>query len=155
MRFLLVDRILELDSGRRAVGVKNVTLSEDFLAHHFPDMPIMPGMLITEALVQLADWTVREASDFRQIGLAVAFDRLKFRRLVRPGDQLRLEIEIVERTDDEATVKGKALVDGSVVTAVQFTLDVQPIDDWLTRDEARRLFTVLYPQPEGVANGRA
>jgi 3-hydroxyacyl-[acyl-carrier-protein] dehydratase len=154
MRFLLVDRILELERGRRAVGVKNVTLSEDFLAYHFPDMPIMPGMLITEALVQLADWTLREASDFQELGLAVAFDRLKFRRLVRPGDQLRLEVELLGREADEVAFKGKAAVDGALVTAAEFRLRPEPIHDWLTPDEARRLFGVMYHPPEGAANGQ-
>lgn len=143
MRFLLVDRILEMESGKRAVGIKNVTLSEDFLTYHFPEMPIMPGMLIAEALVQLSDWLVRETTDFQAMGIATAFERMRFRHLVRPGDQLRLEVEILSRTETEAAVKGKAFCEGTSVATVDFTLGLQPIDPYLTSDEARRLYRLI------------
>lgn len=145
MRFLLVDRIIELERGRRAIGIKNVTMSEDFLAHHFPEMPIMPGMLISEALVQLADWVIRESTDFQQMGLAVAFERLKFRRLVRPGDQLRLEVELLSREGDAVTVKGRASCGDAVVAAADFTIGLQPLATAMTPDEARRLYQVIAP----------
>ena len=90
MRFLLVDRIRELESGKRAVGVKNVTLSEDFFTHHFPYHPIMPGALIMECLVQLADWMLRESTAFESVAMPSTVDSLKFYKLVRPGDQLKL-----------------------------------------------------------------
>jgi 3-hydroxyacyl-[acyl-carrier-protein] dehydratase len=144
VRFLLVDRILELERGKRALGIKNVTLSEDFLAYHFPEMPIMPGMLITESLVQLADWVIRESADFRQMGLATAFERLKFRQIVRPGDQLRLEVEIVRRDDQEAAVRGQASCDGKLVAAAHFTLGLHPVEPWLTTDDARRLYRMIH-----------
>lgn len=148
MRFLLVDRILELERGKRATGIKNVTLSEDFLADHFPETPIMPGVLITESLVQLADWVIRESTDFKQMGLAIAFERLKFRRLVRPGDQLHLEVEITSQEGNEAVVKGRAFCGGELVTAVGFTLDLQPIESVLAPEEARRLYRMIHPLPE-------
>jgi len=147
VRFLLIDRILELESGKRATGIKNVTMSEDFFAYHFPDMPIMPGMLITESLVQLADWVIRESSDFTCLSLVTGFERLKFRQIVRPGDQLRLEVEIVTWEGQQAVVKGKAFCDGKLVTATDFTLAVQPVEPWLTPGEARRLFQMIHPVP--------
>ena len=143
MRFLLVDRILELERGRRAVGIKNVTMSEDFLAYHFPEMPIMPGMPIVEALVQLADWVIREESDFQQMGLAIAFERQKFRRLVRPGDQLYLEVEIASRDGATAEVKGRARCRETLVTAVDFTLGLEPLASQIDPGEARRLYDVI------------
>jgi len=145
LRFLLVDRILELETGKRAVAIKNVTLSEDFFAHHFPEDPIMPGMLITESLVQLADWVIRECSEFREMGLASSFERLQFRRFVRPGDQLHLEVEIVNRTAGRAAIKGKASCDGSVVAVGDFNLAVHPIEAWLSADDARRLYRLICP----------
>ncbi len=144
MRFLLVDSIVELETGGRATGIKNVTLSEDFLADHFPDRPIMPGMMIVESLVQLADWMVRQASDFQRLGLARSFDRIKFRRVVRPGDQLRLEVQIVDQGEEEAQVHGRAYCLDKLVATATFTLSLQPIQPYLDPDEARRVFRLLH-----------
>ncbi len=143
MRFLLVDRIVEIESGRRATGIKNVTMSEEFLAYHFPDRPIMPGALITESLVQLADWIIRESSNFQQMGLPVTFDRIKFRRFVRPGDQLFLEAEITSRTDREVAVRGRALCQEQQMVTAAFTLALYPMDDFHTVEEAQRHYRVL------------
>jgi 3-hydroxyacyl-[acyl-carrier-protein] dehydratase len=145
MRFLLVDRITGLEPGKRAEGVKNVTLSEDFLAQHFPHRPIMPGMLILEAMVQLGDWLVRADSDFQQLGLASAFEQIKFRRVVRPGDQLRLEVNALERVDGTLRCKGSAHCEGALVASARFTLTLQPLGDYLDPAEARRLFKLLCP----------
>jgi 3-hydroxymyristoyl/3-hydroxydecanoyl-(acyl carrier protein) dehydratase len=148
LRFLLVDRILELESGKRATGIKNVTLSENFMAYHFPDMPIMPGMLIVEALVQLADWIVREDTGFTQMGLPIAFDRVKFRRIVHPGDQLRLEAVILTRDEQQAEIRAMAYCEGNLVTSADFTLAIQPLEPMLTAEEASRLFNIIHLQPE-------
>ena len=148
MRFLLVDSIVELEPGSRAVGIKNVTMSEDFLADHFPDRPIMPGMLIVESLVQLADWVVRQASGFTCLGVARGFDNVKFRHIVRPGDQLRLvarRVDEVENLDDEVTFQGRAYLDDTLVASVTMTLARLPLEDYLDPDEARRAFRLLCP----------
>jgi len=134
---------LELEKGKRAIGIKNVTISEDFFTHHFPHAPIMPGTLITEALVQLADWIIREHSDFRQMGMAVSFDKLKFHRMAQPGDQLRLEVEIVSLEAGKAQVKGKAYCNDQVVTAAHFSLECTDIEPYLLPEDARKLFAVL------------
>ena len=148
MRFLLVDRILSLERGKGAVGIKNVTMSEEFLAHHFPDRPIMPETLIVEALVQLADWIVREQTDFRCLGLATGFNRLKFRRVIRPGDQLRLEVEMVSLTQETAEARGKAFRGDTLAASGRFTLRVEPIERYLPAAEARRLFALIAPEDE-------
>lgn len=147
MRFLLVDRILELESGKRAVGIKNVTMSEDFFAHHFPGNPIMPGVLIIESLVQLADWIVREHSDFQQIGQATTYERIKFRRMVRPGDQLRLEVNVLLWDEDRVTVVGKASCNGKMVTVVDFTLGLRPLESFVASEEARCHFQLIRKSP--------
>lgn len=146
MRFLLVDRILELESGKRAVGIKNVTLSEDFLTHHFPNSPLMPGALITEALVQLADWIIRESTDFQQLAMAVEFKKIKFHRMIRPGDQIQLEVEIVSLMDNMAEVKGKAFCNGNLAAAARFSLACEDIEPYLAPGEARRMFNRLKVQ---------
>lgn len=149
MRFLLVDRIVALERGKRATGIKNVAMSEEFLAHHFPERPIMPGTLIVEALVQLADWIVREQSDFERLGLAVSFNRLKFRRVVRPGDQLRLEVEVVAQNGEAVEVKGQAFRGDTVAASGSFTLCLAPLAEYLPVEEARRLFVMLYAPEAG------
>jgi 3-hydroxyacyl-[acyl-carrier-protein] dehydratase len=143
MRFLLIDSILELKTGARAVGVKNITMSEDFLADHFPDRPIMPGVLILESLVQLADWVVRDASDFEKIGVVVGFDRIKFRRVARPGDQLRLEVDLSASNGETHEFRGKAYSDEAVAASANMTIAEAPLDEYLDADDARASLAIL------------
>ncbi len=143
MRFLLVDRITELESGKRAVGVKNVTLSEDFFTHHFPFYPIMPGALITECLVQLADWLIRENSDFESIAMPTSFDSLKFYRLVRPGDQLKLGVEMVSRESDHCDMRGEARCENERVAAGRFTMTLRPAGEFQPPEEARKFYKMI------------
>lgn len=143
MRFLLVDQILELESGRRARGVKNVTMSEDFLSHHFPDTPIMPGALIAEAAMQLANWMIREASDFERSGIAVHLERARFHEIVRPGDQLELEVVALEMGEKRARFKATARCRGKRVSSGRFSLDVVETTSLEAVEDARRLFAVL------------
>jgi 3-hydroxyacyl-[acyl-carrier-protein] dehydratase len=143
MRFLLVDRITELDSGKRAAGVKNVTLSEDFFTHHFPFHPIMPGALITECLVQLADWMLRESVAFESVAVPATFDSLKFYRLVRPGDQLKLEVELVSRENDLCVIRGQARCEGETAAAGRFTMALRPAEEFQSPDEARKFYRMI------------
>jgi 3-hydroxyacyl-[acyl-carrier-protein] dehydratase len=148
VRFLLVDAILDLEPGRRATGIKNVTMSEDFLADHFPHRPIMPGMLIIESLVQLADWVVRSGSDFECLALASGFDRIKFRRVVRPGDQLRLDVDVLGQESGAARVRGRASCGDVLAVSADLTVSLHPIRDYLDPDEARRQFALLRVEQE-------
>jgi 3-hydroxyacyl-[acyl-carrier-protein] dehydratase len=151
MRFLLVDRITELESGKRAAGVKNVTLSEDFFTHHFPYHPIMPGALITECLVQLADWLVRESTAFESIALPATFDSLKFYKLVRPGDQLKLDVEIVERQEGTCAIRGRAMCERDTVAAGRFTMTLRPAAEFESAAELRKHFDMIRgPAPGGA-----
>lgn len=93
--FLLVDRILELELGKRAVGIKNVTINEPFFQGHFPDKPIMPGVLIVEALAQVGGVCVLGVEgNSEKLAVFTGIDNCRFRRQVVPGDQLRLEVDI-------------------------------------------------------------
>lgn len=144
-----MDRIVELERGRRATGIKNVTLSEDFLADHFPEQPVMPGVLIAEALAQLADWVVREGSEFRCVGVVSSYDRLRFRHFVLPGDQLRLEVEITSQDAAGATVKGRAFRGEQLVTSAEFTLALHSAEALVPVEESTHLYSYIRPQTNG------
>jgi 3-hydroxyacyl-[acyl-carrier-protein] dehydratase len=123
--FLLVDKILELEEGKRAVGIKNVTANEEFFNGHFPDYPVMPGVLIIEALAQVGAVAMLIKDENRgRLAFFAGIDNCRFKRQVRPGDQLKLEVEM---TRVRATFgKGKAIatVDGELVceTDIMFAL---------------------------------
>ncbi|AET70881.1 beta-hydroxyacyl-(acyl carrier protein) dehydratase FabZ [Desulfosporosinus orientis DSM 765] len=109
--FLLVDRIIELDEGKRAVGIKNVTINEPFFQGHFPGHPIMPGVLIIEALAQVGSVAILKKPEYNgYLGLFAGIDDVKFKRQVIPGDQLRLEVELVKLRKNYGVAKGAAYV---------------------------------------------
>ncbi|MFY0518610.1 3-hydroxyacyl-ACP dehydratase FabZ [Lysinibacillus sp. UGB7] len=114
--FLLVDRILELEEGKRAIGIKNVTINEEIFKGHFPNYPIMPGVLIVEALAQVSAiiMSTKEGNQGR-LGLLAGIDNCRFKKQVKPGDQLRLEVEITRLKGPIGKGKGMATVDGELV----------------------------------------
>jgi 3-hydroxyacyl-[acyl-carrier-protein] dehydratase len=118
--FLLVDRIEELET-ERVVGIKNVTVNEPFFAGHFPDYPVMPGVLIIEAMAQVAGVLVLSGIPDRKnkLVLLAGVDGAKFRRPVRPGDQLRMEMKVLRSRATMAKVSGVATVDGVVVAEAE------------------------------------
>jgi 3-hydroxyacyl-[acyl-carrier-protein] dehydratase len=116
--FLLVDRIVEVEPGKRIVGIKNVTYNEPFFPGHFPGRPIMPGVLIVEAMAQTAGLLVFHSlpeEDRKKTVFFLGMDNVRFRKPVIPGDQLHLELEITKRRQSIWGFKGKALVEGKVV----------------------------------------
>jgi 3-hydroxyacyl-[acyl-carrier-protein] dehydratase len=118
--FLLVDRIEELET-ERVVGIKNVTVNEPFFAGHFPDYPVMPGVLIIEAMAQVAGVLVLSGIPDRKnkLVLLAGVDGAKFRKPVRPGDQLRMEMKVLRSRATMAKVSGVATVDGVVVAEAE------------------------------------
>ncbi len=120
--FLLVDRIIEMDPGKRIVGIKNVTYNEPFFPGHFPSHPIMPGVLIIEAMAQTAGVLAFKSLTEQEQKKPVYFlgiDNVRFRKPVVPGDQLRLELEITKHRQSIWGFKGKALVDGKLVAEAE------------------------------------
>jgi len=116
--FLLVDRIVEIEPGKRVVGIKNVTYNEPFFPGHFPGRPIMPGVLIVEAMAQAAGILVFNSlpeEDRKKTVFFLGMDNVRFRKPVIPGDQLRLEMEITKHRQAIWGFKGKAVVDGKLV----------------------------------------
>ncbi len=121
--FMLVDRIIELEPGLRAVGIKAVTANEPQFAGHFPDRPIMPGVLMIEALAQTAGVAIMTLEAYRgKLGLFAGIDDCRFRRMVIPGDTLVLKVEVEKLRGIFARVRGVASVDGEV--AVEATLTI-------------------------------
>ena len=119
--FLLVDKIIEMDMGKRVVGIKNVTANEPFFQGHFPGNPIMPGVLIIEAMAQVGGVLARlsipnvmEREDMGEI-FFVSMDKVKFRKPVVPGDQIRFEAEALRTGARVWKMAGKAFVDGDLV----------------------------------------
>ena len=118
--FLLVDRIVELEE-ERIVGLKNVTFNEPFFQGHFPDFPVMPGVLIVEAMAQTAGVLVLKSLENRasKLVLLVAVENARVRRPVVPGDTLRLEMKLLKRKTTVAKMSGVATVDGQVVAEAE------------------------------------
>lgn len=114
---LLVDRILELEDRKRVVGVKNVTFNEPFFQGHFPGHPVMPAVLIVEAMAQCGGVLLLNSVDDpkRKLMYFTAIDKARFRKPVRPGDQLRLELQLLRFGGSVCKMEGKAYVDGEVV----------------------------------------
>jgi len=114
---LLVDRILEMELGKRVVGVKNVTINEPFFAGHFPGHPIMPGVLILEAMAQVGGFLLMRSLNLQGAKKVIYFtgiDRARFRRPVVPGDQIRFEVSILQLRRQMCRMTGVALVEGKI-----------------------------------------
>jgi len=122
--FLLVDRIIDIQPGQSIVGIKNVTFNEPFFQGHFPSQPIMPGVLIVEAMAQVAGVLAFRSGMEGNGGKVVYFmsiEKAKFRRPVVPGDQLRLEIKVLQHRGTVWKFSGSASVDGKVASEADFT----------------------------------
>ena len=145
MRYLMVDRILEVEPGKRAVGIKNIAMSEDFLTHHFPQYPVMPGVLIVEAMVQLGSWLIAATTDFKFKCLLHTINLAKFRQLVRPGDSLTIEIVLDSLEEDMAAFRGKGKLRSSdkVATMVDFKAKLIELEKLETPSVARETFDIL------------
>ena len=128
--FLLVDRILEIEGEKRIVGLKNVTINEPFFQGHFPGAPVMPGVLIIECMAQVAG--VMIYSDMpdkdRKLIYFTSIENAKFRRPVLPGDQLRIEMHLLNRRSNFGKMNGQATVDGKLVAEaiVTFAITERP-----------------------------
>ena len=131
--FLLVDRVVEISAGKRIVALKNVTINEPFFVGHFPDRPLMPGVLICEAVVQAGGVLARSSVDPsaetvvppqspHRLAMLTGLDRVRFRRQVIPGDQLLIEVEILRRRGTFWKMQGTARVDGQVAAELEFTV---------------------------------
>lgn len=119
--FLLIDRVLEFEASKRIVGLKNVTVNEPYFQGHFPGNPIMPGVLIIEAMAQVAALLPLHSGEKGDTIYFMSIEKAKFRRPVVPGDQLRCEVNVVQRRNNVWKFSGKAFVDDKLVSEADFT----------------------------------
>lgn len=118
--FLLVDRVVELETGKKAKGIKNITMNEPFFQGHFPGHPIMPGVLIIEAMAQVGGiLAFKSANVANKAVYFMAIDKAKFRKPVLPGDRLELVLEVTKQRGAVWAFKGEAFVDGNLVSEAE------------------------------------
>jgi 3-hydroxyacyl-[acyl-carrier-protein] dehydratase len=126
--FLLVDRIVEIETGKRAVGIKNVSINEPFFQGHFPQYAVMPGVLIVEALAQVGGIALGQMEEYRgRLAFFAGIDKVRFKRQVRPGDTLRLEVELGQVRRTICTGAGTATVDGEIACIGEFMFAIGPL----------------------------
>lgn len=152
MRFLFIDHIISYEKGKSAVGIKSVTLSEDFLADHFPTFPIMPGVLQVEAISQLASWLVYITKDYSVKGTITDIDKVKFKDPIKPGDQMTIEVNIISWDEEGVYFRGETKVNGKVKTVLDSGrlsfIEVEKLED---PKETRLHFSVLTREkPRGI-----
>src|SRR5690625_265062 len=124
--FLLVDKVLEKEEGKRIVGLKNVTANEPFFQGHFPQYAVMPGVLILEALAQVGAIAALDSEENKgKLGILAGVDKCRFKQQVRPGDQLKLEVEILRMRRSIGKGKGIATVDGELVCEAEIMFAIQ------------------------------
>ncbi len=119
--FLMVDRVIEMETGVKAVGIKNVSMNEPFFQGHFPGNPVMPGVLIVEALAQLAGILAFQSGVQGKTVYFMSIEKVKFRRIVIPGDQLRLEVNVIHRRGNVWKFSGNAFVGDKLTSEAEFT----------------------------------
>lgn len=124
--FLLVDKVLEMEEGKRIVALKNVTANEPFFQGHFPSYAVMPGVLMIEAMAQAGAIAVLNKEENKgKLGFLAGVDKCRFKRQVRPGDQLKLEVEIVRVKGPIGKGKGTVTIDGELACEAEITFAIK------------------------------
>jgi len=144
MRYLLIDRITEWNAGENIAGIKNVAMTEDFLEFHFPRNPIMPGVLLLEAMVQLSGWLEAVSSEFGNWFLLTKVQRCKFYGFAFPGDQVRLEVKRIQETETgQILYSGTGTVEGKKKITAEFEGELIPLEKIEDPAEQKRFFQLL------------
>ncbi len=153
MRFFLIDKITRWDVGTGAEAMKNVALSEDFFDDHFPRRPVMPGVLIIEGMAQISglllEASLKDKYDSDAKAVLTVLERTKFRDMVRPGDTLTYETEVISVNKSGGKVSARALRDGKVVATTGMVFGFKHVDDPLLATRRRELMKVWMADIEG------
>lgn len=113
--FLLVDKIVDIEEGKRAVGIKNVTINEPFFQGHFPEEPIMPGVLMVEAMAQVGLVALKSIEEYKdKLGVFTGIEKIRFKRQVRPGDTLKIDVELIKIRRGIGVAEGTVYVDDDI-----------------------------------------
>lgn len=163
MRFHLVDRIVAVEPDRSIRATKNLTLGEEYLADHFPTFPVMPGVLMLQALVETGAWLLRVSEDFRYSVIVLREAKnVKYGNFLEPGRQLHIDVEMLNKNETLATFKGKGEVEGNATVSARFTLarynlkdrspSCQATDERIVAD-LRQRYLILTVMPELVRTG--
>ncbi|MBI3467029.1 MAG: beta-hydroxyacyl-ACP dehydratase [Planctomycetes bacterium] len=124
MQFTLIDRILELEPGQKIVAIKNLTLAEEYLAEHFPGFPVLPGVLMLEAMSQAAAWLIRVTEDYaHSVVVLKSVKAVKYGSFVTPGHQLRIEAQVARHTESETELRAKGTTDGVAAVSGRITME--------------------------------
>ncbi|MGA2797447.1 MAG: 3-hydroxyacyl-ACP dehydratase FabZ family protein [Thermoguttaceae bacterium] len=162
MRFSLIDRIVEIEPNVRITAVKTLTMSEEYLADHFPHFPVMPGVLMLEAMTQAGAWLVRYNEDFsHSIVVLKEAVNVKYGQFLEPGQTLLVNAEILKSGETETKLKAQGVVDGRTIVSARFTLmqynlaDTRPWYEWNDQhiiEGLRNQFALLYQPRLDVAS---
>jgi len=166
MRFTLIDRIVDLQPGTKITAVKGLTMAEEYLADHFPHFPVMPGVMMLEAMTEAGAWLIRATEDFAHSMVVLKqANNVKFGQFVKPGQLLSVTVEIMKTSDGETKLKARGTVDGKLAVSGRLVLahynlaDTNPNwapTDRATKNDMRKLFALLYqtkgPDRETPAN---
>lgn len=154
MRFTLIDRVLSLEPGRKIVAAKNLSLAEEYLADHFPGFPVMPGVLMLEAMTQAGAWLIRATEDFAHSAVVLKEARnVKYNSFVEPGQTLIVTAEWLSETEREVKIKAEGTVDGQATVSARLTLERYNLaehdcrkheTDEVVKQQMRELFALLY-----------
>ena len=163
MRFTLIDRIVELEPSQHATAIKSLSLAEEYLQDHFPLMPVMPGVMLLEAMTQTAAWLIRASEDFKHSVVTLREARnVKYADFLQPGETLTVRVEQIKENGNEIKFKASGRIDGRICVSARLTLerynlaDTNPSDaplDAHCKAEMRALFALLYnPEPAAEAD---
>ena len=159
MRFTLIDRIIELEPCVRITAVKTLTMTEEYLADHFPHFPVMPGVLMLESLTQAGAWLVRVSEDFAHSFVVLKqANNVKYAQFVEPGQTLTVTAEVLKFEDKEVKLKAYGTVGGRIIVGARLTLacynladtnpQLEPTDIATRQDLRKQLATLYQPQLE-------
>jgi 3-hydroxyacyl-[acyl-carrier-protein] dehydratase len=143
MRYLLIDRINEWKAGETIRGIKNIAMTEDFLEFHFPKNPIMPGVMLLEAMAQLTGWLEAASSDFQNWFLITNVHKCKFYGFALPGDRVELEVKYISGSENGKIYSGIGMVDGKKKITADFEGETIPFNEIEDIDEQKRFFKLL------------